>query len=60
MPIAALVPVILAALAWVAYCWWDLSKTDVKHLPKWGWALVIALSVPIGGVLYLTLGRTES
>jgi hypothetical protein len=60
MPIAALAPLILAALAWIAYCWRDLSKADVKHLPKWGWALVIALSVPIGGVLYLTLGRAES
>jgi hypothetical protein len=60
MPIAAVVPLIVAAAAWIAYCWWDLSKSDVRHIPKWGWALVIALSVPIGGILYLTLGRSEA
>ena len=60
MPIAALVPLALAAVAWVVFCWRDLSKSEVQYLPKWGWALVIALSVPIGGVLYLTIGRTES
>jgi hypothetical protein len=60
MPVAALVPLIIAAVAWIVFCWRDLSKSDVQYLPKWGWALVIALSVPIGGVLYLTIGRTQT
>lgn len=59
MPIAALVPLVVVAVAWIAYCWWDLSKSSVLHLPKWGWALVIALSVPIGGVVYLLIGRAQ-
>jgi len=59
MPIAALVPLILLAAGWVAYGWWDLSKSQVQYLPKWGWALVIALSVPLGGVVFLLIGRTD-
>lgn len=59
MPIAALVPLVLVAVAWVAYCWWDVSKSDVQHLPKWGWALVVLLSVPVGGIVYLLIGRAE-
>lgn len=57
MPLAALAPLILAAAAWIAYCWWDLAHSDVEHLPKWAWALIIALSVPIGGIVYLLIGR---
>ncbi len=37
---------------------WDLSRSEVRHLPKWGWALVIALvSFPLGLILYLVVGR---
>lgn len=57
MPAAAFVPLIVAAVAWVGYCLWDLSQSEVKSLPKWAWALIIAFSVPFGGVAYLLLGR---
>ena len=33
------------------------SETFVRYLPKWAWALVIVLSIPIGGVAYLLVGR---
>ncbi|MDX1644807.1 MAG: PLD nuclease N-terminal domain-containing protein [Thermoanaerobaculia bacterium] len=59
MPIAALVPLVLLAVAWVTYCLVDLSRSEVEHIPKWGWALVILLSVPVGGVVYLLIGRVE-
>jgi ABC-2 type transport system ATP-binding protein len=37
---------------------WDLRRSEVRHLPKWAWALVIALvSFPIGAILYLVVGR---
>jgi ABC-2 type transport system ATP-binding protein len=36
----------------------DLRRREVRHLPKWGWALiVIFVQVPLGVLLYLTLGR---
>lgn len=59
MPIAAILPLVLAAVAWIAYCLWDLSRSDIQHLPRWGWALVIVLSVPLGGIVYLLVGRVQ-
>jgi hypothetical protein len=56
-PIAALVPLVLAALAWIAYCLVDLSRSEVRYLPKWAWGLFVVLSVPIGGIVYLIVGR---
>jgi len=57
--VLALVPFALVALGLVAYCLYDLSQHEVKVLPKWGWALVIVLSIPLGGVVYLLVGRLE-
>ncbi len=35
----------------------DLTRSEVRHLPRWAWALVICLSVPLGSILYWTIGR---
>ncbi len=36
----------------------DLWRHDVRHLPKWAWALIIVLvSFPIGPIAYFVLGR---
>lgn len=55
--VAALVPVIVLAVAFMAYCLWDLSRSDVRHLPKWVWAVICVVSVPAGGIVYLLVGR---
>jgi hypothetical protein len=57
VPVAALVPVVGLALAFVGYCWFDLSRSRVRYLPKWAWALICLLSVPLGGIVYLLVGR---
>jgi hypothetical protein len=56
-PVLAMVPVVLLAIGFVAYCLYDLSRTPVRHLPKWAWALICLLSVPLGGIVYLLIGR---
>ncbi len=30
-----------------------LSRHDVPFMPKWAWALLIILTMPLGGVVYL-------
>jgi len=59
IPWAALAPVIVLALAFVGYCWFDISRSDVRYLPKWAWALICLLSVPLGGIAYLLVGRDQ-
>jgi hypothetical protein len=54
---AALGPLLLAAAIFEIYCLVDLYRSQVQFLPKWGWALVILLVNPIGGIAYLIAGR---
>ncbi len=57
---AAWLPLILLALAIAGYGLFDLSRSEVRHLPKWAWALICLFSVPFGTILYLTIGRDGS
>lgn len=54
---AALAPLIVVAVAFVGYCLFDISRSEVKHLPKWAWALICVFSIPVGGIVYLMVGR---
>jgi hypothetical protein len=57
----ALVPVIVLGVAFIAYCLVDLVRAEtVRHLPKWAWAVLIVVSIPLGGVAYLLVGRPSS
>jgi hypothetical protein len=57
IPVAALAPLVVLALGWIGWCWWDIAHHPVRHLPKWAWALVCVVSIPLGGVVYLLVGR---
>ena len=57
IPFAAWAPVVLLVIGWVGYCWYDISRREVEHLPKWAWALISLFSVPIGGIVYFLVGR---
>ena len=56
-PVAAVVPLVVVAAAFVGFCLVDLARTHVRYLPKWAWALICVASVPLGGIIYLTIGR---
>lgn len=59
MLIAALAPLILLAVGFVAYCLRDLFRSQVGPPALWWWAAGIVLSVPLGGILWLTVGRAR-
>ena len=54
---AAIAPILVLALAFVVYCWVDIARNEVRYLPKWAWALIALFSIPIGGIIYLAIGR---
>lgn len=57
LPVALVLLVVLALLGMGAAVI-DLARRDVRHLPKWAWALVILfVSFPLGALLYVTIGR---
>jgi hypothetical protein len=58
IPIAALAPIVILVVAFQIYCLWDLSKSSVRYLPKWGWAAAIIL-LNFGGIVYLLAGKEQ-
>jgi hypothetical protein len=60
VPVAALAPLVVVAVAFVVFCLVDLARAPaVRYLPKWAWALICFASVPIGGIVYLMIGRGD-
>lgn len=58
IPWAALAPLILLAVGFVAWVLVDIIRADsVRYLPKWAWAVLSAISIPLGGIVYLLFGR---
>lgn len=60
IPIAALIPLLVLWVAYVGFCLYDISRSQVKHLPKWVWAIICVVSVPFGGIIYLFAGRESA
>ncbi|MEU6717414.1 PLDc N-terminal domain-containing protein [Nonomuraea sp. NPDC046802] len=55
-----LIPYLTVMAAFSIYCLIDLSRASgVRHLPKWGWAVACVLAMPVGGILYLAVGRNR-
>ena len=51
---------ILLSLALTLFTFVDCAMRDdsqIKKIPKWGWLLVILFLQPIGGIVYLVIGR---
>ncbi|HZV24689.1 MAG TPA: PLDc N-terminal domain-containing protein [Acidothermaceae bacterium] len=55
---AAPLAVIVLGLVFLVFCLVDLARTEaVRYVPKWAWAVVCVISVPLGGVIYLLVGN---
>ena len=57
---AAIAPILVLLLAFVVWCWVDISRNEVRYLPKWLWAVICLISIPLGGIVYLLVGRGSS
>lgn len=58
VPWAALAPILLLALGFVIWVLVDIARApSVKYLPKWAWMVISVISIPVGGIVYLLLGR---
>ena len=55
-----LIPVIILQFGLMIYALVDLIRREkVKHLPKYGWALIILFFNMVGPIVYLIVGRSE-
>jgi hypothetical protein len=58
--LAALVLIfgLLLIAGWELFCLGDLARADrVRFMPRWAWAVACLIQIPLGGVLYLLIGR---
>ncbi len=57
-PPAPLFVIAILGLAFVVYCLVDLARAEsVRYLPRWLWAIICIISIPLGGIIYLAIGK---
>jgi Phospholipase_D-nuclease N-terminal len=57
---AVIIPIAVIGLAFVIFCLFDVfRRPQVKYLPRWVWAIICCISIPLGGIIYLIVGRAE-
>lgn len=60
MKIEILIPILVIGLAFLVFCYIDIIRSaGARYLPKWVWAIICTISIPLGGILYLIFGRSE-
>jgi len=48
------------AAGFVVWCLADIVRAPaVRYLPKWVWALICVIQIPLGGIIYLSIGRVS-
>jgi ABC-2 type transport system ATP-binding protein len=52
--------IVSVAGVFVVYCLVDLVRGRARNLPKWAWALIICVTIPWGGLVYLILGKDRT
>jgi uncharacterized membrane protein HdeD (DUF308 family) len=58
IPWAALAPILLIAVGFVLWVVLDIVRSpSVRYLPKWAWIVISCISIPVGGIVYLLVGR---
>ena len=54
----ALAPILILSIGFVVWVVVDIVRADsVLHLPKWAWIVISCISIPLGGIVYLLVGR---
>jgi len=56
---AALVPLLVLVAGFEVWCLVEVVRAPPKVLPRWAWAGIVVVSIPLGGILFLLLGRGE-
>lgn len=54
---AALLPLLLAIAAFLAYSWAEVLRSGKTTVPRWIWLAVILLTLPVGWLVFRTVER---
>jgi hypothetical protein len=53
--LSAWLPLFAVGVAFSALMLVHLARTDAPYMPKWAWALLIVVTMPLGAVVYLAV-----
>lgn len=53
MNFSAWLPLFIVFAVFTVWCLWHLARNDVSFMPKWAWALLIVVAMPLGGIIYV-------
>ena len=53
MNFAAWLPIFVVIIVFSGALLVHLATHDVPYMPKWAWAALIVLTMPVGGIIYL-------
>ncbi len=57
---AGALSVVVVAVCFEAFCQIDLYRAEaVRYLPKWAWSVICLISIPVGGIVYLSIGKAR-
>jgi hypothetical protein len=57
---AALAPIAVVAIGFEVFCLVDLYRAgEVCYRPKWAWAGICLISIPLGGIVCLSIGKVR-
>jgi ABC-2 type transport system ATP-binding protein len=60
MTAAVLSAVVVVAVCFEAFCQIGLYRAEtVRYLPKWAWAVICLIWIPVGGIVYLSIGKVR-
>jgi hypothetical protein len=59
-PALAPILLVLASIGFEIFCLVDLANAEeVRYLTKEWWLIVTLISIPLGGIIYLSIGRVR-
>lgn len=53
------IPLIIIEYGLLIFALVQLVRSEVQHMPKWGWALIIIFINIIGPIVFLVVGRKK-
>jgi hypothetical protein len=60
MSTAVLAAIVVVAVVFEVFCQIDLYRAGaVRYLPKWAWSGICLISIPLGGIVYLSIGKVR-
>jgi hypothetical protein len=60
MNFASWAPIFILVAVFTLWCLWHLIRNDATFMPKWAWAVIIVVAMPLGGIVYVLVSVLDA